>query len=173
MSGTVTVRWGDRLLWARSRETAIVAAWMVRIVEEDGSEGDPWWADLLVQWRVQACVRDLGLTLEADWPDDRREAVVDVVSRARDRIALHGDHTAAELRAWIVLDDMWVDFSSGGPSDDVPCEHIVDVADGIGEILTGTLAPDPPGGAWFAGAPGGRRVILSAAERQRRRQEHR
>ena len=46
----------------------------------------------------------------------------------------------------------------------LPAAALLDVVAGFEDLIASRLAPDPPGAAWFLGAPGGRTTI---AMRQR------
>lgn len=77
---------------------------MVRVVE--GSGGGAWWEPTLAHWRVQACVRDLGITLDPAWSDDDVSRVSEAVGQASSWLCSKGCLETAELNEWIVIDGM-------------------------------------------------------------------
>lgn len=156
MSGTVFLEYRDRGVWATSTETAVLLATMVRVVEK--SDGGAWWAPTLENWRVQACVRDLGITLDSSWSDDEVERVTEVISKASAWLIAKGSLEASELNNWIVIDGMHPD-AGGTFIQPLPSAPVVEVADALAELLEGTLPPDPEGGWWFVGTGGGRVML--------------
>lgn len=156
MSGTVFLEYRDRGVWATSTETAVLLATMVRAVEESG--GGAWWEPTLEHWRVQACVRDLGITLDAAWSDEEVRQVIVLVGEASSWLRAEGSLGAPALNGWIVTDGMHPDAGRTF-TEPLPVAGVVEVADAVTELLQGTLPPDPEGGWWFVGTGGGRLVL--------------
>ena len=114
-------------------------------------------AEWIDRWRVWASVSDHALKIGSR-AESERALLGDIVAEARDRVLRHGDVIPDDLARWSVLEG--VNVSDGFlRSQRLGVADILDVADGFIAMIAGTFAPDPPNGAWFLGAPGGRRVI--------------
>lgn len=164
MSGNVTVWFRGRMFWAKSYGLSIVIA---ATVEAADRRGDLAWLDETIEsWRVQACVRDLGMTLDDDWSPEQVGVVASLVDEAGRWLAGRGSLPAAELNGWHLSDELTVD--GGGFTQAVDVAGPVEVATAVRDLLLGTLPPDPDDGWWFVGKGTGRSTIRRRVQQQDR-----
>jgi hypothetical protein len=153
VSKTKGVQIFERFVWVWDNTLDIVLARMVEAAE--GVTGiDPARID---EWRLVASIGDYGLTLEA-CTGTERVALGVVLSRARAAIEAHGDIVKNDLVGWSVL--VGVEVSGGFlRTERLPVAALVEVVAALEDLVAGRFEPDPPGGAWILGAPGGRTTI--------------
>jgi hypothetical protein len=156
VSGTVYIGFRDRGVWATSTGLAVLLGAMVGCVEKRSDAG--WLEPVGASWRVQACIRDLGMTLEPDWTFGEVQGVVDVIDEAVSWLMAKGTLEPDELNNWIVLDGMHVD-NGRTFTQPLPVGGVVDIAQAVKGLLTGTLPEDPEGGWWFVGTDAGPTVM--------------
>ncbi len=150
MSKTKPVRIHDRLVWVWDNSHDVVLASLVEVAGPDADD------QVLHDWRVWASIADLGFRYPTgDWPD--ADQLVALLELARDRIEEHGAVEAADLTSWSVLEGKLV--SGGFLRQPLPAAAVIEVVDAFQDLALGTYDPDPPGGAWLLGAPGGRTTV--------------
>lgn len=148
--------------WAYDVALGVVLKHLVDVAVERISSPpeEPWLSDAISWWRVVACVSDYGLDLGEGWTPSQTETFLELLGEARSRIASRPTFSAAEMAGWQVLDGQGI-FARG--ASEVVTAPIVELANAIVALLTGSLSPPPPDTAWFFGAPTGRRTIAMRA----------
>lgn len=158
MSGTTTIRMGERFFWAVDDACGVWLAYLVEEIARQGAESDPWLAESARSWRVAAAVTDYGANLGAPTPEqaDRLRAIA---VTARETARANGDVPVDRLRQWIMVGDLAVSDGFSRTGDRVGVDRVLEVADGSIALLDGSLRPDPPGSQWFLGTGDGWRVM--------------
>jgi hypothetical protein len=161
MSQTKAIHVRNRMIWALDNSHDIVVARMVEAAIERGCP--TWLAPQLENWRVWASISDVAFEIPLDWGEAEWTFCEQLVREARVRAVQHGDVFPRDLEAWTVLP---MERVSGGllryPR--IPIAAITDMTDAFIDMLSGNLGPDPQGGWWFVGVPGGRQVIKRRTE---------
>ena len=109
--------------------------------------------EMLSVWRNAATLRNLGF-------DDTSNNVtslelVKMLQKVRQRVVEAGDLSSDAIAEWSVLGGCSVSqgFLRGGT---LPVQSILDVVDGMLQMVTGALPPDPPNQHWYLGPRSGR-----------------
>lgn len=171
MSTTTTVTFGRRGFWAHRDPFAGWFAYLCEAIQTlvpvASPEDDAWLANCVEDWRVAAGVTDFGARVPPA-TDQQLHHLTVASSIARGRARAGGDLSLRQLRDWKMVDDLSV---TGITDRDVPtlgastwtlsAIWIEEVADAFDMLITGTLPPDPPEGAWFVRPGAGLDVMPS------------
>jgi len=132
--------------WVHDVCQALLWAEMIGVVEDlPPKERPDWTTELLPRLREHAALGDLYVPLE-EWAGGHEEEFVELVARARRRLAERGTVTPQEAARWIVLDDLPVIWRGDEPIETAP---VVEFADAVVEIVRGVHPPAPPGRQWY------------------------
>ncbi|HVK25855.1 MAG TPA: hypothetical protein VM677_31240 [Actinokineospora sp.] len=135
--------------------------WLAYLVEEIAKRGaacEPWLATQAEQWRGAAAITELGADA-GESTDERVGELLAIAVAARQRAVQVGDIPVESLREWIIVDDLPVAGGFSRTGDRVEVSRVLDVAAGFVALLDGSLAPDPPTGAWLFGTGKGPQVM--------------
>lgn len=156
MSRMTTVRVGQRGFWALDDAFGV---WLAYVVEEIERSGPAAWLDTLAeQWRVAAAVTELGADA-GRLTGEQAAALHTIAVAARRRAEAVGDIPVDRLRSWIIVDDLPVAGGFARTGGSVELSRVLEVADGFISLVEGSLAPDPPAGAWLLGTGAGAVVM--------------
>jgi hypothetical protein len=161
MSNVKPIHVRNRMIWALDNSHDIVVARMVEVAIEGGCP--TWLAPQVEHWRVWASIADMAFAIPSEWGETEWTFCEQLVREARVRAVHHGDVFPRDLEAWTVLPGERV--SAGFlryPR--IPIAAITDMSDALIDMLNGNLGPDPQGGWWCVGVPGGRQVIKRRTE---------
>ena len=148
MSRKKLVRAAQRSVWAYDNAHDVVMAHLVEVGVEFGLT-----EDVLSVWRNAASLRNLGFDQSAC--SVTLTQFSNMLKVVRMRVLAAGDLSAKSLVGWSVLGgcDVSDGFIRGGP---LPAQSILDVVDGLQEMISGSLPADPPNEHWYLGPRTGR-----------------
>ena len=157
MSRSSGIYFRGRDLWVHTEGLQV---WLALLIEAGSlleARDEPWFQDLIKNWRVQATVADLGCTLEDSWTDEQLGVIVGLARRTRRELEDPGVESQLLRPEWSVLDDLPV---AGGVGPLHLHDRINEVADAFIRLLEGALPPDPHEGWWGVGWGRGQWVTI-------------
>jgi hypothetical protein len=165
VSKTKFVEYGNRGLrahgviplgfWAYDVALNVFLKYLIDAAEASDQANTEWLSTAIADWRL-ACVPDYGLTLDANWSTEQRQAFLALAEEACTRLAERESIPAEEIVSWPILDDIRI-FTRGAM--EVYTAPIVELGRAIIALVRGELPEAPEGQIWLYGAPGGRLTI--------------
>ena len=156
MSKTCFVEFDGSGFWAYSDSLAVLLGQAVVVAEELATDRhSAALEDVADQLRTSAVVTDLGLLVDAEWRGDRLDLLMRLIEEANRRLDELERVTASEVRGWTALGDQMIELRR----DTVDTAPVVELGQGVLQLLRGTLQPAPKGTWWFYGVEGGRQTI--------------
>ena len=164
MSKTQFVRYGTQGFWAYDVALGIFLKHLIDAAEVSDQAKSSWLSEAISGWRAVACISDYGLTLDAQWSAERRQAFLTLAEDACSRLAKRSAIPAEEIVAWPLLDDLRMDSRGAA---EVLTAPVVELGRAIIALVSGELPEAPPGETWLYGTPVGRQTINGNSKRQR------
>lgn len=156
MSKTKYIEYAGRGFWAYDVAAGIFLKYLIDAAEASDHSGAPWLLIAVSSWRVQACVSDFGLTLDADWEVEQWRTFLALAEESCSRLEERRSIPAEEIVAWPIHDELRI-FPRG--EKEVPAAPVVELGRAIIALVSGDLPDAPPGKAWVYGAPTGRTTV--------------
>ena len=156
MSKTQFVDYGTQGFWAYDVALGVFLKHLIDAAEASDHARTPWLSSAISSWRRVACVSDYGLTLDADWSAEQRQAFIALAEDSCSSLAKRDSIPAEEIAAWPLLDDLRI-FPRGAT--EVATAPVVELGRAIIALVSGNLPEAPHGTAWLYGTPEGRRTI--------------
>ncbi|MGN9807101.1 hypothetical protein [Micromonospora sp. L32] len=157
MSKTCFVEFNGAGFWAFSDSLAVLLGQAVLTAEEMGADRrSAAFKDVVDQLRASAVVTDLGLIVDEDWPGDRLDVLMQLIEEANRRLGERGRVTASEVAGWTTLGDDVIELRR----DTVDTAPVIELGQGIVQLLRESLPPAPEGTWWYYGLEGGRKTIV-------------
>lgn len=157
VSKTCFVEFNGSGFWALSDSLAVLLGQAVVVAEEMAVD---WhsaaFEDVVDQLRVSALVTDLGLLVAEDWCGDRLDLLIQLIEEANRRLGERGRVTASEVRGWTALGDDVIELRR----DTMDTAPVVELGQGMLQLIRVHLPPAPEGTWWFYGVEGGRQTIV-------------
>ena len=157
MSKTTYVLYGNRGFWAYDVALGVFLKHLIDAAEASDQAKTEWLAAAIADWRIGACVSDIGLTLDAGWSAAQRQSFVALAEQACAALAKRSSIPAQEIVAWPLHDDLYI--SSRGAAE-VRTAPVIELGHAIIALACGVLPEAPDGKAWLYGTPGGRQTSL-------------
>ena len=108
MSKTKYVEYAGRGFWAYDVGLGVFLKHLIGAGEASDEAGTPWLTAAISSWRAAAGIPDIGLTLDAGWSTQQREAFITLVQDACTRWAKRASIPAEEIVAWPILEDLHI-----------------------------------------------------------------
>ena len=157
MSKTCFVEFNGSGFWAFSDSLAVLLGQAVLVAEEMAADRhSAAFEEVVDQLRVSAVVTDLGLLVDEDWRGDRLDLLMQLIEEANRRLGERGRVTASEVKGWTALGDDVIELRR----DTVDTAPVVELGQGVLQLLRESLSPAPEGTWWFYGVEGGRKTIV-------------
>ena len=159
MSKTVSVSFGEDWFWAYDVSFSILLLESIRIAESaPPGERPPWLDDVLDTLRTHALLgANLAFPLDGKWDQVQQQHVLSAIATAGEALRERHTITAAEAADRYVLEGEPL-FLRG--ADVIDATAVADLADAIGRLVRGELAPpSPPAHRWLFGVEGGSRTL--------------
>ncbi|SIM88002.1 hypothetical protein [Micromonospora cremea] len=157
MSKTCFVEFNGSGFWAFSDSLAVLLGQTVVVAKEMAADRrSAAFEDVVDQLRASAVVTDLGLLVDEDWRGDRLDLLMQLIEEANRRLGERGRVTASEVRGWTVLGEDVIELRR----DTVDTAPVVELGQGVLQLLRESLPPAPEGTWWFYGVEGGRQTIV-------------
>jgi hypothetical protein len=155
VSKTKYVEYGSHGFWAYDVGLGVFLKHLIDAGEASDQAGTAWLSAAVSSWRATAGIPDIGLTLDAGWSTEQRQAFVALVADACARLAKRASIPAAEIVAWPILDDLHI-FPRG--ASEVETTPVIELGRAIIELVLGELPEPPAGKIWIYGTETGREV---------------
>jgi hypothetical protein len=114
-----------------------------------------WLSTAITDWRT-ACVADFGLTLNANWSPEQRQAFLDLAQKGCAKLAERESISSEEVEKWQILDG--VSLYTRGEAE-VMTGPVIELGGAMIALVRGELPDLPAGEIWLYGVPGGRTTI--------------
>jgi hypothetical protein len=156
MTATKGIAFEGRFFWAYDVAAGVFLKYLIDAVEASAAANEPWLADAVSHWRVQAAVTEFGLTLEEQWSSEQRKVFIKLAEGACKRIATRESIPAEEIASWPLVDDLRIFPRS---KTQILTAPIVELGHAIIALVSGKLPRPSKGEAWFYGTSQGRSTI--------------
>jgi hypothetical protein len=145
MSQTLYVDFRGDGFWAFDVVSSVFLKHMIDVASDSAVASEPWLAETIQNWRVNAVISDMGLFLEDDWSEKQIETVIDICGAAVTAIRSNGDMSAAEIQSEPLIDNMYI-FVRG--IDPIPASPVARFGEAMIALLRNKL-PTPPAKHWW------------------------
>jgi hypothetical protein len=115
-----------------------------------------WLMSAVSDWRVSACIQDIGMTLDERWSTSQCQTIVALAEEACRTLEQRDSIPAKEIVQWRILDDEHI-FPRGAM--EVSTAPIIELGRAIIALVEGNLPIAPEGKAWFYGTEKGRQIL--------------
>jgi hypothetical protein len=157
LSKTVPVMSGGAMFWAYDVALGVLFIEAARVGAEEPAELRPsWWSELEQDLLTHALVGSSSAVVLDEFDEDRRQAFLDCVVEAARRIEARGGLDRVEVSTWPELEESATSFLRGAAL--INAAPLVELAEALVDLATGTLPPAPAERHWFYGTPEGRFV---------------
>jgi hypothetical protein len=156
MTATKGIEFGNRFFWAYDVAAGVFLKHLIDEAEASGQADVPWLSQALSDWRLQAAITELGLTLKEDWSSAQKQTFIELAERACQKLALRESIPANEIASWPLVDDLCI-FPRGAK--EVLTAPVIELGRAIIALVSGDLPQSPDGEVWFYGTPDGRSLL--------------
>ncbi|MEU2612822.1 hypothetical protein ABZ570_14770 [Micromonospora sp. NPDC007271] len=157
MSRTCFVEFNGAGFWAFSDSLAVLLGQAVVVAEEIAADRrSAAFPDVVDQLRASAVVPDLGLFVDVGWRGDRLDLLLRLIEEANRRLGERERVTASEVAGWTTLGDDVIELRR----DAMDTAPVIELGQGVLQLLRESLPPAPRGMWWFYGVEGGRQTIV-------------
>jgi hypothetical protein len=155
MSKTQFVSFGNRGFWAYDVALSIFLKYLIDAAEESSQADSVWITGAVSDWRIWACVPDLGFTVNEHWSASQRQEFVALAEVANAKLVTRESIPAEEIVRWEILEDLHI-FPRG--ETEVLTAPVVELGEAIIALVSGRLPETPEGQTWYYGTPVGRQT---------------
>src|SRR5689334_6247380 len=135
MSKTIFVEFRGRGFWAFDVVSGVFLKHLIDTASQRlAQQNEPWLADAIAQWRVNAVISDYGLFLDDAWSAEQVQLVTELSAAACLLLSQRMEIPAEEISSWVLLDDMRI-FPRGLSG--IRTESAVRLGRAIVELLNG------------------------------------
>lgn len=156
LSQTKFVEYDGRGFWAYDVALGVFLKHLIDAAQASEQADTAWLSCAISDWRIVACVQDIGRTLETGWSLEQRQTFLALAEEACASLATRESIPAEEIVSWPILEDFRI-FTRG--ADEVFTAPVVELGRAIIALVSGQLPEAPEGQIWLYGAPQGRITI--------------
>jgi hypothetical protein len=156
VSKTKFIRFGDQGFWVYDVAAGVFLKHLIDAAEASEHANTIWLLRAMEQWRLEACIQDYGISLDADWSPAQRQTFIALAEEACSRLTARQAIRAEEIVGWKFADDLSI-FPRGAT--EVETAPVVELGRAIIALVSGQLPEAPEGTIWLYGTPSGRETI--------------
>jgi hypothetical protein len=135
-----------------------LGVFLKHLIDAAEASGQPteWLSSAVSDWRISACIQDIGLTFDERWSAIQLLRVASLAEEACRTLGGKASITAEEIGRWRVLDNEHI-FTRGAT--EVGTAAVIELGRAVIALLTGALPEAPEGTAWLYGTENGRETL--------------